>query len=90
MPFVLAFIGIVLIVTGFRGRANDLFPQIKDDAKGFVPLCVVVVLAALVGEIKGLRGVSTAFCLLILLAYGLRGANNIIAGFNAIISESKT
>lgn len=90
MPIFLAFIGIVLIVTGIRGRADDLFPQLKDDARGFVPLFSVVVLAALFGEIKNMRSISTAFLVLIVAAYGLRSANNIIAGFNAIIEESKT
>lgn len=90
MPFFLAAIGIVLIITGFRGRSNELFPQLKDDVKGFVPLFAVVVIAAVFGEVKGLRPVSTAFLVLIVVAYGLRSSSNIITGFNSIISESKT
>lgn len=90
MPFFLAIIGIILIITGFKGRANDLFPQMIGDSKGFIPLCAVVVLAAVFGEVKQLRGASTAFLILVILAYGLRSSNNIIAGFNAIIQGSKT
>lgn len=89
MPFFLAFIGIVLIVTGVRGRADELMPQLKDDARGFVPLFAVVIIAVLIGSIKDLRSISTAFLVLIVVAFGLHGANNIIGGFNAIIEESK-
>lgn len=87
MPFFLAIIGILLIVTGIKGRANDLLPQVKEDAHGFIPLFVVVVLAVLVGEIKGMKSVSTAFLVLIVVAYGIKSANNIITGFNAVINE---
>lgn len=70
MPFVLVFIGLLLLVAGVRGTHTQLFGLIKGDFTGsgnFIYWVVAILAVGAVGYIKPIKPVSDAFLVLILI-----------------------
>jgi hypothetical protein len=77
VPFVLAFIAIILIVVGVRGQstaASKLLASEFTGASSFVPWFLAIMALGLVGYFKPIRPVADAFLGLVILAMLL--ANN--------------
>lgn len=70
MPFVLVFIGLLLLVAGVRGTHTQLFTLIKGDFTGsgnFIYWIVAILAVGAVGYIKPIKPVSDAFLVLIII-----------------------
>jgi len=83
MPFLLVFAAILLIVAGTRGETVQLYTQASNDAKGFLPLFVLIVVAGFLGQVAELRKLSNAILLLILISYALMSGKQIMTGLQA-------
>jgi hypothetical protein len=73
MPLVFITIGTILIFTGIKGNANDLYTLIVNDVKGqngdkgYAYWIVAIVILGLLGYIKNFEPLSRAFMILVLV-----------------------
>lgn len=70
MPFALAIVGIVLLVSALRGTSGALFAAIKSDFTGsgnYLYWVIAIMLIGSIGYIKKLQPVSDAFLALLLI-----------------------
>lgn len=88
MPIFLVIVGLLLIVTGVRGKASDFLGQVADDGKGFVPFFFLILAIGATGFSKTLRPVSNAFLVLVIVAFVLKSGGAIIDGFKQIQNGS--
>ena len=83
MPFALAIIGIVLIVSGVRDTTTDLFALVKGDFTGdnnFVYWFLAILIVGGAGYVSDLRGLSRAFLALLLVVLVLTENKNSTTG----------
>jgi hypothetical protein len=70
MPFLLFFVGLLLLVAAVRGKTDDLFEVAKDDFTGagnyFVWVLAVALIVA-VGSIDKVKPISNAFLWLVVI-----------------------
>jgi hypothetical protein len=83
MPIILAFIAVLLIVSSVRGNTSQLMMQMSADAKGFLPLFVLIICAGAIGNFKTLRPLSSAILVLVIVSYTIMSGNQIITGLKA-------
>lgn len=79
MPFILAFLGIMLIVSGAKGTIQPLGTQLVNDFTGqnnFFYWVFAIIIIGSIGYIPGARRLSWAFLGLILLVMFLANANS--------------
>ena len=79
MPFILFFIGIVLVVSGLKGTQSDLGNQIVKDFSGsgsFIYWIAAIGLIGTLGYIPGLEKFSRTFIALIVVALLIGNGNN--------------
>lgn len=74
MPFALLFVGILLVVSGVRGKQDDLFKLLKSDFTGdgtfshsFVAWLVAIGVIGGLGYFKAIRPIANAFLVLVIL-----------------------
>lgn len=70
MPFVFAFVAILLIVVAFNGTQSTAFSLLKSEFTGsgsFLIWAVAILVLGFLGYIKPLKPVANAFLLLVLL-----------------------
>lgn len=70
MPFVIVAIGLVLLAAAYQGRQQELFSLIKQDFTGtpnFLTWIFVIGAIGALGYIPGLKPVSTAFLVLVII-----------------------
>lgn len=84
MPFALIAIAAIFIVTGIKGTASSFLSTLGTDMKGFVVWIVAIGVVGAVGFIPGLKKISDAFLVLILLVIFLSNnkQQNLFASFN--------
>ena len=74
MPFFIAIVGIVLLVSALRGQVGTLFGLIKSDFTGsgnFLYWVVALLAVGSIGYVKKLQPISDAFLALILVVFTL-------------------
>lgn len=74
MPFALLFVGILLVVSGVRGKQDDLFALLKSDFTGdgtfshsFVAWLVAIGVIGGLGYFKPIRPIANAFLALVII-----------------------
>lgn len=70
MPFAFIFIGLILIIVGFRGEHERFNATLRDDFTGstnYVYWVAAILALGAVGSVKSLRGLSDAFIVLLVL-----------------------
>lgn len=85
MPFALIFVGVILVVVGFRGTQDAFFGLLKGDFTGsgnFFYWVVSIGVIGAVGYIPRLKGLSNAFLVLIIVVLFLSN-KGFFAQFNA-------
>lgn len=90
MPLALLLVGIVLVVAGVRNTVEPLGDLLKSDFTGpgnFSTWIVALVLAGAIGWIPGLRPLSTAFIVLILVSILLQSGSGFFDQFNSAMKE---
>lgn len=83
MPFALIFVGLLLTVAAVRNTQDTLFTLVKGDFTGqanFGYWAAVILIVGTLGYIKPLRGLSTAFLVLLLVVIVLSKGNPGTAG----------
>lgn len=72
MPWVALIVGVLLIIMGVTGRYNDLASQVHSDFTGhgsFVDWIAALIIIGAIGYLPGMKGPSTAFLILLILAF---------------------
>ena len=75
MPFVLITLGLILVVAGVRGKADDLLSLLKNDFTGspsFLPWIFSIIVIGSLGYISNLRTISRSFLVLIIVVLFLK------------------
>lgn len=90
MPIFLLLAGLILIVAGVRGKEKDLLSQVADDGKHFVVWALLIIGVGVLGLSKTWRPVSSAFLVLIVVAFVLGSYRSILQGYTQLINESKS
>jgi hypothetical protein len=70
MPFALAIIGIIILVSAIRGTSGALFSTLKSDFTGsgnFLYWVIAILVVGSIGYIKKLQPISSAFLALLLV-----------------------
>lgn len=76
MPFALALVAIILIVTGIRGTISAFLSEFVHDVEGVLVAAVAIFIIGAIGYIPGLKKISDGFLVLVLLAMVLTNAKN--------------
>lgn len=95
MPFVFAFVGLVLIIAGARGTSSDLVSLLKDDLSGdgnFVYWMLSIAVLGALGYVDALRPLSRALLVLVVVVLILAedkagGAGGFFAKFQESVSQ---
>jgi hypothetical protein len=94
MPFLLFFLGVLLIVVGVRGTQGPFIALVGGDFSGqgnFFYWVVALVLIGSIGYIPKAKPVSDGLLIVIILALFLnRGKNGIFTQITAALSSTKT
>lgn len=70
MPFALAIIGIVILISAIRGTSGALFSTLKSDFTGsgnFLYWVIAILVVGSIGYVKKLQPISSAFLALLLI-----------------------
>ena len=94
MPFVLAIVGLVLVIAGARGRSADLLTLVEGDLSegNFVYWMLSIAILGALGYIDALRPLSRALLVLVVVVLILAedkagGAGGFFVKFQESISE---
>jgi hypothetical protein len=94
MPFVFAIVGLVLIISGARGRSSDLLSLVEGDLTegNFVYWMLSIAVLGALGYIDALRPLSRALLVLVIVVLVLAedkagGAGGFFAKFQESVSE---
>ena len=95
MPFVFAFVGLVLIISGARGTSSDLVKLLKDDLSGdgnFVYWMLSIAVLGALGYIDALQPLSRALLVLVVVVLILAeskagGAGGFFVKFQESVSQ---
>lgn len=88
MPFVLIFLGILLLVVSIRGTQGDFFSLLQSEFAGsnsFVVWASAFIILGLLGYIRPIRPITHAFLVLLLLVLILTNGKGFVSQFNAAI-----
>lgn len=88
MPFVLIFLGILLLVVSVRGTQGDFFSLLQSEFAGsnsFVVWASAFIILGLLGYIRPIRPITHAFLVLLLLVLILTNGKGFVSQFNAAI-----
>lgn len=89
MPFALVIIGLLMIVSGVRDTHREFGAQLKSDLTGdnnFLQYAGAIFAVGALGYINSLRGISTAFMTLILIALILSN-RGVFARFQEAVNQ---
>ncbi len=87
MPFVLAIIGAILVISAIRNTNGDLATALETDAPGYVTWAAAIAGVAALGFIPGMRTVSRMLLALVLVVLVLKNYQGILKGFTALASS---
>lgn len=86
MTLVVLAIGIVLLVSAFRGTYGTLFTALGTDVPGFVIWAAAIVALGAIGFIPGLKPISRGLLALVIVVLIFQNYANILAGFQQVAS----
>jgi hypothetical protein len=92
MPFALAIVGIVLLVSALRGTSGSLFAALKADFTGsgnYIYWVVAILVIGSIGYIKKLQPISDAFLALVLIVLMISN-KGFFAQFMTALSSTDT
>jgi hypothetical protein len=76
MPFVLLFIGALLLASGVNGQTKTLFTLVKGDIEaGYIYWIISILVIGALGYIDELRPISRAFMALVIVVLVLKAGN---------------
>lgn len=88
MPLFMLLMGAIMLDSGLRGNAQNLFVQFEGDLKGFLNFGAIVVILGVAGFSPTLRPISKGMLLLVFVAYFLKNGKNIVSGIETAASTT--
>lgn len=97
MPFVLIFIGSIMVAAGVRGKTTQLYTLVKGDIEGgdgtsgYIYWMLSILVIGAIGYIKDLEALSRAFLVLVIIVLLIgAGKRGFFQQFNAALAQSPT
>lgn len=88
MPFTLAGIGLILVMTGINNTYSQFGTLLQGDiSSGYLKWAAAIVIIGALGYVKDLRTLSTAFLTLILVAIFLSNKGGVFSQLTSAVNQ---
>jgi hypothetical protein len=88
MPFVILFLGLLLVIVAYQGTHTQLLAALKQDLPGFFKWAVAISAIMGLGYVPGLQKPSRYLLGLVLIVIFLANYKQIVAGFSSLSGTS--